>query len=82
MSEQQTFKIQIDNGKILDAKVIAVVEIDKKDYAIYTIDNNNGTSDILASYVVQDEEGYDVLKDIQVEEDKFKITEFIKELLK
>ena len=82
MNEKQTFKVQIDNGELLNAQVIAVIEIDTKDYAIYKVDNKNGTSDILASYVIQDEEGYDVLKDIQIEEDKCKITDFIKELLK
>lgn len=80
--ERQTFKIQIDNGKIQDAQVLAVVEIEKKDYAIYIVDNKNGTSNILASYVIQDEDGYDILKDIIVEEDKIKITNFIKEMLK
>lgn len=81
MKERQIFKVQINNGEVKEAQMLAVVEMDNKDYAIYTINNQNGTSDILASYVEQDEEGYDVLKDIQNEEDKLKITQYIKELL-
>ncbi len=82
MSERQTFKVQIENGEIQDAQVLAVVTIDNKDYAIYTINKKNGKSDVLASCVEQDAEGYDVLKDIEKEEDKYKITQYIKGLLK
>ena len=81
-SENQVFQVQIETGEIVDAELLAVVEIDGKEYAVYSIDNGNDTVDILASYVVKDEEGYDKLADIIDPEDKEKIAVFIKDLVK
>ena len=47
----QKFQVQIETGEIMEAELLSVVEIDEKEYAVYSIDNNNGTVDILASYV-------------------------------
>ena len=81
-SENQVFQVQIETGEIVDAELLAVVEIDGKEYAVYSIDNGNDTVDILASYVVKDEDGYDKLADIIDPEDKEKIAVFIKDLVK
>ena len=48
---------------------------------IYSIDNQNGTVDILASYVEKDDEGFDKLVDITNPVDKEKISRFIKDLV-
>jgi len=77
----QIFKVEIENGDIVDAELLSVVEIDNKEYAVYSIDNSNGTVDILASYVVKDEEGYDKLVDITNPVDKEKVFNFIKGLI-
>ena len=77
----QIFKVEIESGEIVDAELLSVVEIDNKEYAVYSIDNDNGTVDILASYVVKDEEGYDKLVDITNPVDKEKIFNFIKGLI-
>ena len=77
----QKFQVQIETGAIMEAELITVVEIDSKEYAIYSIDNQNGTVDILASYVEKDEEGYDKLVNITNAEDKEKISMFIKKLV-
>ena len=77
----QKFKVEIETGEILDAELLSVVEIDDKQYAVYSIDNLNGTVDILASYVEIDEEGYDKLVDIDNPIDKGKIANFIKNLV-
>ena len=55
-----------------------VVEIDGKDYAVYKMLDDDGTVSTYASYVVQDEDGYDVLKDIDNPKDKSKITAFVR----
>lgn len=82
MSEtNQKFQVEIENGEIMDAELLSVVEIDGKEYAVYSIDNKNGTVDILASYVVKDAEGYDQLVDITNPLDKEKVSNFIKELI-
>ena len=65
----------------MDAELLSIVEIDGKKYAVYSIDNKDGTVDILASYVVVDEDGYDKLEDISNPLDKEKISNFIKGLV-
>lgn len=77
----QKFQVQIETGEIMDAELLSVVNIDNKDYAIYSIDNKNGTVDILASYVVKDEEGYDKLLDINNPIDKEKVAGFIRKMV-
>lgn len=77
----QKFQVQIETGEIMEAELLSVVEIDEKEYAVYSIDNKNGTVDILASYVEKDEEGFDKLVDITNPVDKEKISRFIKDLV-
>ena len=81
MDTNQKFKVEIETGEIVDAELLSVVEIDGQEYAVYSIDNDNGTVDILASYVVKDEEGYDKLVDITNPVDKEKVFNFIKGLI-
>ena len=77
----QKFQVRVETGEIMEAELLTVVEIDSKEFAVYSIDNNNGTVDILASYVEKDEEGYDKLVDINDPADKEKISTFIKEIV-
>ena len=81
MKEENT-KFQIENelGEIKEAEVLSIVEIDGKKYVVYTIDNNDETVDVFASYMEKDEDGYDKLVDIESAEDKAKIQQYIKEL--
>ena len=81
MEESQKFQVQIETGEIMEAELLSVVNIDSKDYAIYSIDNKNGTVDILASYVMKDDEGYDKLIDINNPADKQKVANFIKSMV-
>ena len=73
----QKFQVRVETGEIMEAELLTVVEIDSKEYAVYSIDNNNGTVDILASYVEKDEEGYDKLVDIEDSTVKQNISEII-----
>ena len=77
----QTFQVEIETGEVVTAELLSVVDIDNKTYAVYSINNKNGTVDILASYVVKDQEGYDQLVDIDDYLDKEKISKFIQTLL-
>lgn len=81
MDSNQKFKVQIENGEIVEAELLSVVNIDDKQYAVYSLDNKNGTVDVLASYVIKDNEGYDKLIDITNQEDKEKISNYIKQLV-
>ena len=80
-NSNQIFQVQIETGEIMDAELLSVVDIDGKEYAVYSLDNNNGTVDILASYVTKDEEGYDKLIDIDNPIDKEKISNYIRNLV-
>ncbi len=77
----QKFQVEIETGEIMEAELLSVVEIDGKEYAVYSLDNRNGTVDILASYVIKDQEGYDQLEDINNPLDKEKISNFIQGLV-
>ena len=77
----QKYQVEVETGEIMDAELLSVVEIDGKEYAVYSLDNKNGTVDILASYVVKDAEGFDQLVDITNPIDKEKISNFIKSLV-
>ncbi len=79
--ENQKFSVETETGEIREAELITVVSIDGKEYAVYMLDNDMGSVDILASYVKKDPEGYDTLVDIDNEEDKQKVTEFISDLV-
>ncbi len=63
-NESQKFIVEVD-GVAKEADVLKVVGIDGKRYVIYAIPKNEEESDILASEVVTDAEGYDTLKDIE-----------------
>ena len=79
--ENQKFKVQIETGEIKIAELITVVFIDGKKYAVYMLENDQGTIDILADYVVKDKDGFDTLVAIDNEEDRRKVAEFISDLL-
>ena len=61
----QQFEVQIETGEVLIAELICGLEMDGVDYALYTLPNEHGTFDIMASIVQQDAQGYDTLVDIQ-----------------
>lgn len=80
--DRQTFKVETEDGVIHTAELVGVVEIDGKEYAVYAIPGDMpNTVDILASYVVKDEDGYDTLVDIYNPLDKAKITNYVKSLM-
>lgn len=77
---KQKFLVEIETGEIIEAELLSIVNIDGKEYAVYSLNNKNGTVDILASYVTKDADGYDQLEDITDPIDKEKISNFIKNL--
>jgi len=77
----QLIPIRIETGEEMIAELLAVVEIDGKEFAILALPYKNGLVDIIATYVVKDAEGYDALKDIDNPTDKAKISDFVKMLL-
>lgn len=76
----QKFEVEVETGEILEAELLAVLEVEGREYAVYTLPNEEGGTDVLASYVVQDEEGFDKLIDIDNQSDKVKITKVITDM--
>ena len=70
--ELQTTTLTID-GKDVEVEIIAITELDGKEYAVYTYNNANGMCDVGAGYVIQNAEGYDEIIDIEDPLDEHKI---------
>lgn len=62
--ENQKFEIEVD-GVTKEAEVLKVLKLDDREYALYSVELDDENSDIFASEIVQDEEGYDKLIDIE-----------------
>lgn len=75
------FKVENDNGEIKDAELLSVFSKNDKEYAIYSIDKGDNTSDLFASIIVSDENGKDKLVNIEDESEKKEIINMIKEIL-
>lgn len=80
-NEKQKFPVKLKDGQEKIAQVLSIVYIDNKKYAVYSVDDNNDSKIIMASYVKEDEDGYDVLVDITDVRDKEKITNYIKSMM-
>lgn len=81
MEEKETFTMIDENGNEKEAEIITVIEIDDKEYVIYAVNKNEESDNIFASRIIKDENGNDVIKSIENQEEKDKVFEVIKELL-
>ena len=76
------FKITDEQGIEREAKLITIFKTDEKEYAVYSIDRDVETANIFVSIVEKDALGNDVLKDIESPEEKQKIDNIVKEIIK
>lgn len=81
MEEKETFIMKDENGNEKEAEIITVIEIDNKEYVIYAVNKNEESDNIFASHIIKDENGNNVIKSIENQEEKEKVFEIIKELL-
>ena len=81
MEEKETFIMKDENGNEKEAEIITVIEIDNKEYVIYAVNKNEESDKIFASRIIKDENGNNVIKSIENQEEKEKVFEIIKELL-
>jgi len=75
-TELQKINVEVD-GVMKEADVLKVFAIDNREYVVYAIKKDNEESEILASEVVTDAEGYDELVDITDENVKKNVTELV-----
>ena len=81
MEVKETFIMIDENGNEKEAEIITIIEIDNKEYVIYAVNKNEESDNIFASRIIKDENGNDVIKSIENQEEKNKVFEIIKELL-
>lgn len=76
------FKITDEQNIEREANLMTIFDCDGKEYAIYSIDRDAETVNIFVSRVEKDAAGNDVLKDIDNPEEKQKVDNIVKELIK
>lgn len=78
---KQTFKVENENGEVKEAELLNVFSINENEYAVYSIDNGDETSNLYASKIEIDENGQTQLVDLKDNNEKIEIINIVKELL-
>jgi len=76
------FKITDENNIERDATLITVIEVEGKEYVIYSIDRDEENVNIFVSSLVKDANGNDIIVDIEDEKEKSKLNEIVKNIIK
>lgn len=79
------FTIINENYKFKDGEVIIMFRIDDnpREYVLYALDDySSENNQILISYLDKDNEGYDILKNVENYEERKKVINTFKEILK
>lgn len=76
MNEEEKFPIIVD-GVEKEATLITILEVQDRKFAIYSIETQNGDSDIMYSEIITDEEGIDTLVDVDDEQIREQIVKAI-----
>ena len=76
------FIVKDENGIEREATIITSIDVEGKKYLIYSIDRDSEQCNIFVSRLVKDESGNDILVDIDTEEEKQKINNVVKEIIK
>lgn len=75
------FKVVDENGLEHDADVITAFTYKDKDYLVYSVDSDAENSNILVSRLVKDNEGYDIIEDIEDDSERQEVQTAVKEIL-
>lgn len=78
---KQFFKVENENGEIKDAELLNIFSKDDIEYAVYSIDNGDDTSNLYASRIIINENGETRLEDLKDNNEKIEIIKIIKDLL-
>jgi hypothetical protein len=75
------FKVVDENNLEHNAEVITAFTYKDKDYLVYSVDSDEENSNILVSRLVKDNEGYDVIEDIENDSERLEVQNAVKEIL-
>lgn len=79
--EQKKFMVMDEKSVGHEAILLAVINFENNEYAIYSIENNNLSSNIYISLIEKDEQGNDILKSIDNNNKKEELKLIIKKML-
>lgn len=77
----EKFKVVDENGIEHTAEVVTAFSYKEKEYLIYSIDRDEENANILVSRLVKDEEGYDMIEDIDDDNERIDVQNAVKEIL-
>ena len=80
MNPGNKFEVVVD-GVLQNAELLNIVTINEKDYAVYYIDNGNENFDIMASEITSNDDGSYKLSDVNYDNVRRKIINFINKSL-
>lgn len=80
MNPGDKFEVVVD-GVLQNAELLNIVTINEKDYAVYYIDNGNENFDIMASEITSNDDGSYKLSDVNDDNVRRKIINFINKSL-
>lgn len=76
------FKITDEQNIEREANLITIFNNEGKEYAVYSINRDVETVNIFVSRIEKDAMGVEVLKDIESPEEKQKVDNIVKEIIK
>lgn len=75
------FKVVDENNLEHDAEAITAFTYKNKDYLVYSVDSDEENSNILVSRLVKDSKGYDIIEDIEDNDERQEVQNAVKEIL-
>lgn len=76
----KTFMIMDEKSMGYEANLITIIEIENNEYAIYSVDKNDNTSNVYVSLITKDSKENDILQSIKGE-DKEKVFQIVMKML-
>ena len=74
-------KVLDENGNTVEADVIDIIEVDGKEYLLYSVDVNEEECDLYINRIVKNSNGEDDIIPIEDEEEKRRVFGILKDLM-
>lgn len=81
MEDRKTLFIKDTNGRELEAELLTILQINGIEYAVYSVDKDDYTSDVYVARVIKDQNGNDSFVSIENEEEKNKVFQVIDKMI-
>lgn len=82
MQDRKTLMMQDENGVQLEVEILTILQIDGIEYAVYSIDKDNTTSDVYAGRLVKDQNGQEGIFGIDNVEEKKRVFGIIDRMIR